>query len=157
MPCLARQVTRLDRIRSPGKSSGRSSGGRVGHRSSLLDPLSGRRIFWWAKPTCRGRLWAYSVGTQGYPCLTTRARDLDKVQFQLPRDPAHLCVRPEKASTHFWWLAGIDLVLLPICQTSWWTSKDSAKKTRGSTLSFRSTESSSSSPAPGKITQARWQ
>ena len=46
LPCLARQVTRPDWIRSPGESSGRSSGGRVAHRSGLLGPLSGRRVFW---------------------------------------------------------------------------------------------------------------
>jgi hypothetical protein len=32
--------------------------------------LTGRRVFWWAGPTCRGWPSAWSVGTQGYPCLT---------------------------------------------------------------------------------------
>jgi hypothetical protein len=39
-------------------------------------PTDSRRVFWCAGPTCRGRLWAWSVGTQGYPSLTPTALDV---------------------------------------------------------------------------------
>jgi hypothetical protein len=68
---LSRTPTRPDRIRLSRESSRRSSGGRVGHRPGRLGPLSGRRVFWWAEPTCQGRPWAWLVWTLGYPCLTS--------------------------------------------------------------------------------------
>jgi hypothetical protein len=33
------------------------------HISCLLGPLSGKQVFWWVRPTCRGRPWEWSVGT----------------------------------------------------------------------------------------------
>jgi hypothetical protein len=46
LSCLVRQVLRSFWIRSSGESSGRSSGGRVGHQLGRLGPLTGRRVFW---------------------------------------------------------------------------------------------------------------
>jgi hypothetical protein len=44
--CLVRQVLRSWWTRSSRKSSGRSSGGRVGRQLGQLGPLTGRWIFW---------------------------------------------------------------------------------------------------------------
>jgi hypothetical protein len=55
LPCLASQVLRSFWIRSSGASSRRSSGGRVGRQLGRLGPQTGRRVFWYAGPTCRGR------------------------------------------------------------------------------------------------------
>jgi hypothetical protein len=37
----------------------------VGRQLGRLGPLTGQQVLWYAGPTCGGRTWAWSVGTQG--------------------------------------------------------------------------------------------